>query len=139
MLALKPIKRVINVRLYTTYNVNMSSFAQEPIYESNCPIQIDTFGNKMTYFGEIKSLSHYIDTSNQIFAYHPKEHVYEYVAYWNQDIKLPITQGNQIYKHTDLSKKNFYDIEFFDAYNYNPYFNMIIPIGNYDIKKKKFI
>ena len=139
MIALRNLKRVINIRLYNTCSENMSSLAQEPLYELNSPIQIDTFGNKMTYFGELKKLSHYIDTSNQIFAYHPKEHVYEYIAFWDQDMHLPITQGNQIYRHTDSSKKNFYDIEFFDAYNYNPYFNIIIPIGNYDIKKKKFI
>ena len=139
MIALRNLKRVINIRLYNTCSENMSSLTQEPLYEFNSPIQIDTFGNKMTYFGELKKLSHYIDTSNQIFAYHPKEHVYEYIAFWDKDMHLPITQGNQIYRHTDSSKENFYDIEFFDAYNYNPYFNIIIPIGNYDIKKKKFI
>ena len=86
MIALRNLKRVINIRLYNTCSENMSSLAQEPLYELNSPIQIDTFGNKMTYFRELKKLSHYIDTSNQIFAYHPKEHVYEYIAFWDQDM-----------------------------------------------------
>ena len=59
MIALRNLKRVINIRLYNTCSENMSSLAQEPLYELNSPIQIDTFGNKMTYFGELKKLSHY--------------------------------------------------------------------------------
>lgn len=79
------IKKIGTLHLRRSLGMYTYSSIREPTYESNCPIKIDTFGNKMTYFGELKNLSHYIDTSNQIFAYHPKEHV---MNMWHFGMKI---------------------------------------------------
>ena len=110
MRAIQHFQRYHSLRLYSSLPIHKSvTSLSEPDYDITCPIYLDTFGNKMTYFGELKKLSHYIDTSNQIFAYHPKENIYEYIAYWDKYTQLPITEEIQLYKHTPHSKNNFYD------------------------------
>ena len=110
-------------------------------YQYDCYENLNIHSDQYKYIGDIKHLKHFIDSTYNMYAFHPNENFYEHVATWDDVNKIPITKNKQIYIpiFRNRSKKYFYDVDFLDTYTFSNCFNRVLYVGTYDKTNDKII
>ena len=94
--------------------------------------------DKFSYLGIVKNTPHYVNQYNEVYF---RSHCgdMEYAAEWLEDYKMLWTDHPIIYRlRTQKAINFFYDVDYKDAYYFNPITNLIQPIGFYDRKTDTF-
>ena len=95
-------------------------------------------GDRLTYLGLVKNKPHYMNQHNEVYTSDNGGGLI-YAADWLEKYKMLWTDQPVIYRLKTLKAVDFfYDVDYKDAYYYNPITKLVQPIGYYDNKSDTF-
>lgn len=96
--------------------------------------------HELKFIGFIKNMPHYLNSDQEVYVNHPDEGIMEYVADWWDKKKMLWTENPQNYREFYQSGNHyFYDIDFNDAYKYDPKMKLVVHIGRFDPNMERIV